>query len=58
MTGAELQAWRKASGISQKALATRLGVKQPAISRWEAGAHEIPPTIIILLKYIARQKSE
>lgn len=29
--------WRKAHGMTQKELATKLGVKDPAITKWEKG---------------------
>ena len=36
-TGAEIRRARTAAGMSQQALADRLGVSQPQISAWESG---------------------
>ena len=41
MTPAELRAAREALGLSQKALAKRLGVAQTSVLRWESGARRI-----------------
>lgn len=41
MTPNELRARRQALGLSQKALAERLGVPQATVSRWETGHHRI-----------------
>lgn len=41
MTGAHLRRRRQALGLSQTALAERLGVPQATISRWETGGHAI-----------------
>lgn len=43
MTSAELLAARHRLGLSQAALAERLGVGMMAVSRWERGARAIPP---------------
>lgn len=32
-----LRVWRDGAGLSQRELAERLGLKQPAIAQWEAG---------------------
>ena len=41
--GVVLREARKAAGLSQKALAKRLGVSGQAVSRWELGEESIPP---------------
>ena len=41
LTGAELRSRREALGLSQVAIAERLGVPQATISRWETGRHPI-----------------
>ena len=41
MTGADLRAARAALGLSQRALATRLGVTQATVWRWEHGTTAI-----------------
>lgn len=49
MTGADLRRRRQALGLSQTALAERLGVPQATISRWETGGHGIDqPTVLDL----------
>jgi transcriptional regulator with XRE-family HTH domain len=42
MTGQEIKAQRKAAGLSQAALAEKVGVTQAAISSWETG-RVVPP---------------
>lgn len=38
MTPADLKALRAATGLTQKALAARLGVIRVTVARWETGA--------------------
>lgn len=38
--GAEIRRWRETAGLSQTALAERLGTSQSAVSRWESGRDE------------------
>jgi transcriptional regulator with XRE-family HTH domain len=49
VTGAELLAARQALGLTQKALAERLGVPQATIWRWETGQHKIERPLILRL---------
>lgn len=41
-TGAGLKALRERAGLTQRELASRLGIQQPAVARWEAGRVRIP----------------
>lgn len=56
MTPAELRAAREALGLSQRALAERLGVPQATVSRWETGQHPIqhPRILRLALERLAR----
>lgn len=49
MTPAELRAARRALGLTQVALAARLGVPQATIWRWETGKHGIDHPEILRL---------
>ena len=49
MTPAELRELRAALGLSQRALAERLGVQYATVARWETGHHAIQhPTMLRL----------
>jgi DNA-binding transcriptional regulator YiaG len=48
--GAEIKALRKALGMSAKALAQELGVREESMSRWENGHEPIGPANEILLR--------
>jgi transcriptional regulator with XRE-family HTH domain len=49
VTPADLLAFRRALGLTQRELAERLGVPQATIWRWESGQHPIQhPTILRL----------
>ncbi|MHB2029810.1 MAG: helix-turn-helix domain-containing protein [Acidimicrobiales bacterium] len=41
-TGAVLKTLRERAGLTQRELAERLGIHQPAVARWEAGRVRIP----------------
>lgn len=43
VTGAELEAARRAAGITQTVLAALVGVSAQVLQRWEAGTRRIPP---------------
>ena len=45
MTGDELREMREAAGLTQAALADRLGVKQSTVYRWEHGQRGISEQI-------------
>jgi transcriptional regulator with XRE-family HTH domain len=49
--GAAIREWRRAAGLSQAALAERIGTTQSAVSRWEHG-HEEPrlSTLVAILR--------
>lgn len=47
-----LRAWRKRVGLSQVALAARLGVGNQAVNRWETGRREPPPYLWLALAAI------
>lgn len=48
MTPADLKAARDALGLSQNALARRLGLSQSTVLRWEAGTRIEHPTLLRL----------
>jgi len=50
MTGKDLKAWRKRWGLSQAALAKRLGVIRLTVTRWESGARPVPSFLPLALK--------
>lgn len=55
MTGAELRAARVALGLTQRRLASLLGVQQSTVWRWEAERTLEPPRMVALaLATIAR----
>ena len=41
-TGVGLKILRERAGLTQRQLAERLGIQQPAVARWEAGRVRIP----------------
>ena len=47
---ATLVAARHAQKLSQRALAERMGIHQPALARWESGARE--PGLANLLRWV------
>lgn len=51
MTPADLRNTRSLLGLSQRALAERLGIPQATVSRWETGKHRIerPKTLALAL---------
>lgn len=50
MTPAELRTLRKRLGLTQAALATRVGVGARAVRRWEAGDRKISVPIARLIE--------
>ena len=44
--GAEIRAWRKRMGWTQKQLANELDIAQPHLSRWERGVWSPPGCIL------------
>lgn len=46
--GERIKSARKAAGLSQAELASRIGVSQPAIATWESGIHD--PRRVVLAK--------
>jgi DNA-binding transcriptional regulator YiaG len=57
MTPAEITARRKALGLSQEVLASRLGVRQATVSAWENG-HAAPPSTFMLAAAFERLERE
>jgi len=52
MTRKELRSLRKAAGLTQAALAKRLGVALNTVSRWETGEARITPPMARLLRLV------
>ena len=52
MTPNELLSRRRALGLSQAELATRLGVATNTVARWERGERAIPPYLQLALQVI------
>lgn len=52
MTGPELVAARQRMGLTQDALAFRLGVHADTVSRWERGTRKISKPMATLVKYM------
>jgi len=50
MTGKELQEWRRKWGLTQEALARRLGVIRLTVARWETGTRAIPSFLPLALE--------
>jgi transcriptional regulator with XRE-family HTH domain len=50
MTPSTLRTWRSERGLSQSALAAKLGVSRPTIARWEAGSYPIPQQTALALE--------
>lgn len=46
----DLRAWRKLHGLTQAALAQRLGIAWLTVQRWESGDQHAPPYLRLLLK--------
>jgi DNA-binding transcriptional regulator YiaG len=54
MTGDELRTTRERLGLSQTALAERLGTRQNRISDWETGRRDVPIHAAAHLRTLAR----
>jgi DNA-binding transcriptional regulator YiaG len=52
MTGAGLRRLRRQHGLTQRALAVRLGVTANSVARWERGERAIAPPIARLIHLI------
>lgn len=52
MTPSDLKTLRAKLGLSQQALADRLGVARNTVTRWEMGLHPISPTAQKLLRLL------
>jgi transcriptional regulator with XRE-family HTH domain len=52
MTGKELKEWRRQRGLTQAALALKLGVIRETVARWELGIRSIPPFLPLALKHL------
>ncbi len=51
MTPTEFKTARRELGLSQNALAKRMGVTGRTIRRWEAGDTQIPGPVIVSMRY-------
>jgi repressor LexA len=51
----ELKEVRARLGLTQKQLATELGVHRLSVIRWEAGIHKIPPMLELAIKQLERE---
>jgi transcriptional regulator with XRE-family HTH domain len=58
MTGKDLKEWRKRWGLSQAALAKRLGVIRLTVTRWESGTRPIPSFLPLALKGLETEMEE
>jgi transcriptional regulator with XRE-family HTH domain len=58
MIGKELKEWRKRRGLSQAALAQKLGVFRETVARWEVGIRSIPPFLPLALKGLETELNE
>jgi len=58
MTGRELKRWRKKHGLSQAALALKLGVIRETVARWEIGTRHIPSFLGLALKHLETELEE
>ena len=57
MTGTELRRQRRRLGLSQAALAQRLGVTANTVARWERGERTIREPIARLVRLLVAQPS-
>ena len=53
MTRQDLKRLRAAMGLTQQALADRMGVTRVPVARWEMGVHPISPMAAALLEALA-----
>lgn len=58
MTSEELRRRREALGLTQRALAERLGVREETVNRWERGRVPIPRTVDLALVTIEQQQGQ
>jgi len=58
MTGKELKEWRKQRGLSQAALAQKLGVFRETVARWEIGARPIPSFLPLAIRWLETELEE
>ena len=49
MTPAEIKAWRRSHGVSQRQLAELLGVPRNTVCQWEGGRRGGPPGNLLML---------
>lgn len=56
MTPAQLKTIRRRLGLSQAALAKKLGVARNTVTRWEMGQHRLPPMAAHLIRRIAEEE--
>jgi transcriptional regulator with XRE-family HTH domain len=49
-----MKARRKRLGLTQLALAEKIGVHRISIARWETGAEPIPKTIALLMELLVK----
>lgn len=56
MTPTQLKTIRRRLGLSQAALARKLGVSRNTVTRWEMGLHRIPLMAAHLIRRIAEEE--
>jgi transcriptional regulator with XRE-family HTH domain len=58
VTGRALRRRRKALGLTQAALADKIGVHRITIAKWEANTIAIPKPIALLIELLAKDKKQ
>lgn len=58
MTGENVKAWRDRHGVTQMALAARLGVNHSTVWRWEHDKLPLPPWLPLALEAIAAERGQ
>jgi DNA-binding transcriptional regulator YiaG len=58
MTATALKQRRKALGLTQSALAAKIGVHEITVAKWETGAVPIPKPIALLMQLLTKTEGE